>query len=90
LWQCLLNPFFVPSVLFTGEAAFTRNGIMSFCNCHYWAEDNTQAIALSRHQQFSISVWSDTVNNVLGSSHILPQKLTGNNYQYFSEMILPY
>jgi hypothetical protein len=32
--QCALNPFFVSSVPFTAEAAFTRNGIINFHNNH--------------------------------------------------------
>jgi hypothetical protein len=49
--------FFVPSVLFTDEAAFTRNGIMNFHSNHLWAEENPHAFVQYRHQQqFTINV----------------------------------
>jgi hypothetical protein len=60
--QYALNPFFVSSVLFTDEAAFTRNGIINFHNNHVWAEENPHNIVQSRHQQqFSINVWAGTL-----------------------------
>jgi hypothetical protein len=86
----VLNPFFVSSVLFTDEAAFTRNGIITFHNNHVWAEENPQAVVQSRHQQqFSINVWTGIIGDVLVDSHVLPQRLTGNSYRHFLENDLP-
>jgi hypothetical protein len=88
--QCALNPFFVSSVLFTDEAAFTRNGIINFHNNHMWAEENPHAVIQSRHQQqFSINVWAGIVGDVLVDPHVLPQRLTGNSYRHFLENDLP-
>jgi hypothetical protein len=71
---------FVPSVLFIDDAAFTRNGIINFHN-HLCGEENPHAIVQSRHQQqFSINVWAGTVYDILVGPHVLPQRLTGNNY----------
>jgi hypothetical protein len=79
LRQCVLNSFFVSSVLFTGEAAFTRNDIMNFHNNHFWAEENPHAIVQSRHQrQFSINVWAGILDVLVGP-HVLPKRLTGNS-----------
>jgi hypothetical protein len=84
--QCALNPFLVSSVLFTDEAAFTRNGIITFHNNHVWAEENPRAVVQSRHQQqFSINVWAGIIGDVLVGPHVLPQRLTGNSYQNFLE-----
>jgi hypothetical protein len=85
----VLNPFFVSSVLFTDEAAFTRNGKINFHN-HVWAEENPHTVVQSRYQQqFSINVWVGIIGDVLVGPHVLPQSLTGNCYQYFLENDLP-
>jgi hypothetical protein len=88
--QCALNPFFVSSVLFIDEAAFTRNGIINFHNNHMWAEENPHAVVQSRRQQqFSINVWAGIIGDVLVDPHVLPQRLTGNSYRHFLENGLP-
>jgi hypothetical protein len=61
-----LNPFYVSSVLFTDEAAFTRNGKINFHNNHVWAEENPHAVVQSGHQQqFNINVWECIIGDVL-------------------------
>jgi hypothetical protein len=88
--QCALKPFLVSSVLFTDEAAFTRNGIINFYNNHVWAEENPHAVVQSRHQQqFSINVWTGIIGDVLVDPHVLPQRLTGNSYRHFLKNDLP-
>jgi hypothetical protein len=70
--QCALNPLFVSSVLFTDEAAFTRNGIINFHNNHVWAKENPHAVVQSRHQQqISINVWAGIIGDVLVGPHVL-------------------
>jgi hypothetical protein len=87
---CALNPFFVSSVLFRDEAAFTRNGTINFHKNHVWAEENPHAVVQSRHQQqFSMNVWAGIIGDVLVCPHVLPQRLTGNSYRHFLENYLP-
>jgi hypothetical protein len=70
--QCALNPFFVSSVVFSDEAAFTRNGVITCHNNHMWAEENPHADVQSRHQQqFSINVWAGIIGDVFVGPHIL-------------------
>jgi hypothetical protein len=84
------EPFLFSSVLFAYEAAFTRNGIITFHNNHMWAEENPQAVVQSRHQQqFSINVWAGIIGDILVGFHVLPQRLTGNSYRHFLENDLP-
>jgi hypothetical protein len=79
--QHALNPFYVSSVLFTDEAAFTRNGTITFHNNYVWAEENLHPVVQSRHQQqFSIHVWAGIIGDVLVGPHVLPHRLTGNSY----------
>jgi hypothetical protein len=86
----VLNPFFVSSVLFTDETAFTRNGIINFHNNHVWAKENPHAVVQSRHQQqLSINVWEGIIGDVLVGPHVLPQRLKGNIYRHFLENDLP-
>lgn len=87
--RCFLSmvfTFFVPSVLFTDEAAFTRNDKMNFHNNHFWAEENSHStVQPQHHQQFNISVWA----GVVADPHVWPQRLRGNSYRYFFENDLP-
>lgn len=90
LEACAANPLFLPSVLFTDEAGFTRNGIVNFHNSHRWHEENPHGIFQSRHQQqFSINVWAGITNDFLIGPFVLPQRLSGQNYRYFLEEDLP-
>jgi hypothetical protein len=86
----VLNPFFVSSVLFRDEAAFTRNGIINFHNNHMWAEENPHTVVQSRHQQqLSINVWAGIIGDVLVYPHVLSQRLRGNSYRHLLENDLP-
>jgi hypothetical protein len=87
--QFALNPFFVSSVLFTDEAAFTRNRIITFHNNRVWAEENPHAVVQSRHQQqFSINMWAGIIGG-FGRPSCFATKLTGNSYRHFLENDLP-
>jgi hypothetical protein len=67
LAKCNANTQFVANILFTNEAAFTRDGIVNFQNTHLWVDDNPHTTMASRHQhQFSNNVWVGT----LGDQHL--------------------
>ncbi|KAF2883059.1 hypothetical protein ILUMI_23114 [Ignelater luminosus] len=82
---CAADTLFLPFVLFTNEAGFTRAGIVNFHNLHPWQEETSDVIIQSRHQQqFSINVWARIITNSLTGLFVLPGRLSGRNYQYFS------
>jgi hypothetical protein len=60
LQQHAVDPGF-PSLMFTDEAKFTQDRIISYHNSHVWADENPHITFQSRHQQrFSINLWTDT------------------------------
>lgn len=84
------RPLFLSRVLFTDEAAFTRDGIVNFHNTHVWAYENPHAILQARNQhRFSINVWAGIVGDHLIGPIILPNRLTGAAYLTFLQDELP-
>ncbi|XP_018368842.1 PREDICTED: ATP-binding cassette sub-family A member 2-like [Trachymyrmex cornetzi] len=84
------NPQFLSQVLFTDEANFSRNAIINFHNNHLWSDDNPYTIIESRfHQQFSLNVWVDIVDDFLIGPYFLPLRFDGVLYRKFLEEDLP-
>lgn len=81
---------FLPSVLFTDEAGFSRDGIFNFHNTHCWAEENPHLIHQSRHQRkFSVNVWAGIIGDHLIGPYFFEGALTGQFYANFLEHELP-
>lgn len=77
-------------MLFTDEAAFSRDGVFNFRNRHVWAFDNPHEIAVCHHQhEFSVNVWSGILNNHVIGIYILPFRLTSPSYLVFLKDVLP-
>jgi hypothetical protein len=84
------NEDFLPKVLFTDEASFTRDGINNFHNNHVWADENPHATFESRHQQrFSVNVWAGIFADRLIGPYVLPNRLSGASYLQFIRDTLP-
>jgi hypothetical protein len=76
--------FCVSSVLFTDEARFGTDGVISIHNQHHWTEENPHGVIHSRHQQhFSINMWAGIVGDCLVGVHVLSHRLTDNHYRDF-------
>jgi hypothetical protein len=57
LAKCLVNTQFVADILFTDEAGFTRECIVSFHHTHVWVDDNPHTTVAARHQhRFSVNI----------------------------------
>jgi hypothetical protein len=77
-------------MLFMNEAGFTRDGIISFCNSHVWADENAHAAFQSRHQhRFSINLWAGILGDRLISPYILLQRSAYCSYLNFIVSTLP-
>jgi hypothetical protein len=84
LQHCSTNPNCPASVL------FTRDGTQNFHNQHVWADTNPNATLQSSHQQrFSVNIWAGIVGDHLLGPHVLPNRLTGQNYGHFLRTTLP-
>jgi hypothetical protein len=90
LEKYVVNPRFVANILFTGEAGFTREGIVNFHNIHVWVDDNPHTTVASIHQhRFSISFLVGIVSGQLLGPVVLPNRLTGAVYHRFLVKDLP-
>jgi hypothetical protein len=85
-----LSTQFVPNILFTDEAGFTRDGIVNFHNTHVWVDDNPHTTVASRRQhRFSINVWEGIIGDELPGPVVLANRLTGAIYHGFMVNGLP-
>ncbi|CAG9815744.1 unnamed protein product [Phaedon cochleariae] len=74
--DCLQNPTFLESILFTDEAGFTRDGVFNFHNTHIWADGNPHTVFESNHQDtFSINVRAGIIDNYSIGPYVLPHRL---------------
>jgi hypothetical protein len=65
-----------------GEAQFTRDGTQIFHIQHLWTQENPHVILASHHQQsFSINTWAGIYGDNLFGPHVVPSKLTRQNYR---------
>lgn len=80
----IANRRVIPSILFTDEANFTRDGINNSRNSHRWSEENPHATVETNYQhRFSVNVWCGVIDNHLIGPVILPNRLTGPIYLDF-------
>ncbi|GFX14995.1 uncharacterized protein TNCV_4897631 [Trichonephila clavipes] len=78
-----------PSVLFTDEASFSREGIFNTPNSHSWAAANPHVTRTRAAQdRFLVNVWAGILGDHLIEPYILPDRLTGPRYQIFLEQVL--
>lgn len=81
---------FLSKMLFTDEAAFSRDGVFNFRNRHVWAFDYPREIAVRHHQhKCSVNVWSGILNYHVIGTYILTFRLTSLSYLVFLKDVLP-
>lgn len=84
------NRQLIPSILFTDEATFTRDGINNSHNSHRWSDENPYAAVESNFQhRFSVNLWCGMIDNLLIGPFVLPNRLTGQLYLEFLGNDLP-
>lgn len=80
------DPQFLPRIMWTDEASFTRRGVFSYHNLHTWAHENPHNIRpFSFQYEFSINIWLGFIENHLCGSHILPRGLDSLGFLQFLE-----
>lgn len=82
---------FLPNLLVSDEATFTRNGITNSHNSHVWAVENPHEVKEHhfQHQFQPINMWAGIVNGILIGPFELPNRLNGENYLHFLQNDLP-
>jgi hypothetical protein len=84
------KPDFPAVVLFSDEACFTRQEILSSHNSHVWAEEKPHAASVHCHQErFAVNVWAGIVPDCLIGVYLLPSWLSAQIYWVFLEEMLP-
>lgn len=85
-WLQNQRQIIISSILFTDEAAFSRDGILNLHNMHHWSDENPHQTVIRSHQYgFSINVWAAIIDNYLIGPFRLPNRLTGALYRNFLE-----
>jgi hypothetical protein len=84
------DPDFLEHILWSDEAAITREGVFNSQNSHLWAQHNPQVIREWGHQVlWSIDVWAGIIGNCVVSPYLLPDRLNGLAYCVFLQEVLP-
>jgi hypothetical protein len=84
------NRQFLPLILFTDEAAFTRNGINNTHNSHRWTQHNPHGtVEINFQRRFSINVWCGMMDAMLTGPFISEDRMTGHSYLDFLQNGLP-
>jgi hypothetical protein len=78
------NLDFLPHILFTDEATFTRDGINNTRNLCTWAYQNPRNITIRSYQhRYSLNVWCGLLGSYLIEWHFFEGHLTGAFYREF-------
>lgn len=86
LLQEEINDRFLPNVIFTDEARFSRDGTVNTQNMHYWSDTNPFWLRADHHQrQWSVNVWCGLYGQQLIGPVFFQGTLTAARY---TEMIL--
>lgn len=80
---------FPRKILFTDEATFTTNGVVSSQNCRWWSTGNPK-FRINCKNQYSrkINVWCGILNRKIIGPYILRQSLNSERYLEFLNMEL--
>ena len=90
LGEVLRNPSFTTYILWTDEAIFNREGCFNSHNMHVWSDENPLALRPRAAQvRWSINLWAGICGEFIVGPYILPDRLDGLAYKYFSEHVLP-
>lgn len=86
----IANDRLIPSILFTDESTFTRNGINNTRNSHVWADENQHTTVERNFQRrFSVNVWCGIIDDQLIGPVVLDNRLNGVRYLDFLQNALP-
>lgn len=78
------NRNFSRNVLFSDEATFSSNGVVSSQNCRWWADHNPNFIIEAKDQySFKVNVWCGILNDRLVGPFFFRQNLNSERYLTF-------
>jgi hypothetical protein len=84
------NLDFLPHLLLTDEATFTRDGINNTRNLHTSVHQNPRNIIVrSYHHRYSVNVWCGLLGSYLIGPHFFKGHLTKAFYREFLQSHLP-
>lgn len=75
---------FIRYILFSDEATFNSNGVVSSQNCRWWADENPHFTIETRDQySFKVNVWCGIFNSRIIGPFFFRENLTGARYLEF-------
>lgn len=76
-------------ILWSDEATFTSNGVVSSQNCRWWAQENPNYLIQCRDQySFKTNVWCGVLNNKVIGPYFFRENLNSQRYlQFLNEEI---
>lgn len=78
------NRTFAKYILFSDEATFSSNGVVSSQNCRWWADENPKFIIGCKDQySFKINVWCGIFNGRLIGPYFFQRNLNAERYLTF-------
>jgi hypothetical protein len=84
------DPGFLEHILWSDEAAFTREGVFNSHNSHLWAQHNPHVtLEWGRQVSWSITVWAGIIGSCVVGPYLLPDRLNGPAYCLFLQEVLP-
>lgn len=87
LWsqgEYLNNRHFLKNVLFTDEATFTTNGVVSSQNCRYWSAENPHWVINCKSQYSQkVNVWCGILNQRIIGPFFFEENMNAQNFLHF-------
>lgn len=82
--EYLNNPNFLNEILFSDEATFTTNGVVSSQNCRHWSAENPEFIINAKRQYSQkINVWCGILSDSIIGPFFFENNLNANRFLTF-------
>lgn len=80
----LANQDILPSILWSDESMFTRNGAINIHNIHHWSDENPRVVRRTNFQhRFSVNLWAGIIGDQIIGPIVLPNRLNAEEYFNF-------
>lgn len=85
----LTDRTFLSKIMFTDEATFTTNGVVSSQNARYWSDQNPNwMINCKRQYSSKINVWCGIIDNKIIGPFFFDENLNTENFLHFLNNVL--
>jgi hypothetical protein len=86
--QHTVDELFLQNILWIDKACFMCEGVLNVHNSNLSPQVNTHTIREHVHQvHFGVNVWALTINDVAIDFYILPDRLTGQQFDFLETVL---